>query len=438
VNEGEEAPATVAKACAEIAFAYESQSMWQRHMTSCGLRPGDIKTDADIRRIRPTTKADYRRDFPSGVLAHGVSMTGPGVFRSQSAGTSGDRLSTLASTGALADRMYRTLAVHPLLRGELTSIVKQRPVRYAPPNCSDVECATPRTAMADRVLSDGTLVLPVAHDLLATPPALVDQAIAEMTGWSPSWIYADPTHLAFLARAHTHRDLAAPATCRAVILTYSQCTSVARRQIAALLPNVFTAEVVSMSEFGWLGMECPLGALHLNDASFYLELVVDGRPAEIGEVADLYVTSLGDRICPHIRYHTGDVYRLLDPCSCGHSYPAVRFEGRRKDLVVRGGSAVLTPKTLDQLLQFDWIDIYRLAQLDDRHFDFRYTSNATCPPDGESVIRDILTGYLGADAELRIQDTDYIPSERSGKFLSCVSAPARRFAENGQRVPVPS
>lgn len=436
MNGGEGAPATVAKACAQIAFAYENQPMWQRHMTACGLRPGDIKTAADIRRIRPTTKADYRRGFPSGVLVRDVSMTGPGVSRSQSAGTSGDRLTTLAGTGALADRMYRTLAVHPLLRRELTSIVKQRPVRYAPPNCSDVECATPRTAMADRVLPDGTLVLPAAHDLLATPTALVDQAIAEMTEWSPNWIYADPTHLAFLARAHTHRNLAGPATCRAVILTYSQCTSVARRQIAALLPTVFTAEVVSMSEFGWLGMECPLGTVHLNDASFYLEFAVDGRPAEIGEVADLYVTSLGDRVCPHIRYHTGDVYRLLDPCPCGHPYPAVRFESRRKDLVVRGGSAVLTPKRLDQLLRFDWIDIYRLAQLDDRHFDFRFASNVTRPPDAESVIRDLLAGYLGADAELQIQDTGYIPSERSGKFLSCVSAPARRLAENGQRVPV--
>lgn len=428
----------VGAACAEVAFAFENQPMWRQRMTDCGLRPADIRTAEDIRQIPPTRKADYRRNFPSGVVVRGARVSDYGVYTSQSAGTSGDRLVTVAHTWALAARMHRTLTVHPPLRGRLTELVKHRPVRYAPPNCSDVECATPSSTKSDRVLPDGTLVLPVAHDLLATPPALVDQAIDELRDWSADWVYADPTHLAFLAREHQARGLAAPDTCRAVILTYSQCTSAARRQVANFLPGVPAAEVVSMSEFGWLAMECPLGTMHLNNRSFYTELVVSERPAEPGEAADLYVTSLGDRLCPHIRYHTGDIYRLLEPCPCGHPFPAVRCEGRRNDLIVGGGGsrAILTPKELDLALDLDWIDVYRLAQVDEASFDFRFAGGAGSPPDAESLIRDLLAGPLGRDASLSVERTGYIPAERSGKFLSCVSAPARKLADAGELITV--
>src|SRR5262249_6578824 len=147
------------------------------------------------------------------------------------------------------------------------------PVRLAAPNCSDVECASPHTTLADRILPDGTLVLGVAHDLLATPPAMVRTTLREMYEWRPDWLYADATHLSFFIREATRASLPLPTSCRGAVFTYTALTRVARRQISAALPSLLFAEVISMSELGWVAMECPLGTMHLNNLTFFIELV---------------------------------------------------------------------------------------------------------------------------------------------------------------------
>src|SRR6266516_7461430 len=97
----------------EVADAYDSVPFFQRHMDDAGLRPDDLRTPADFRRLPPTSKVDYRRNFPAGVLVRGATLNDPFVFRSQSSGTTGERLLTIAHTYALAERMTTPSSAHP-------------------------------------------------------------------------------------------------------------------------------------------------------------------------------------------------------------------------------------------------------------------------------------------------------------------------------------
>ncbi len=322
--------------------------------------------------------------------------------------------------------------MHPAFRAFLMSHPRRRTCRYAAPNCSDVECATPGSTREDRTLPDGTVVLPVLHDLLATPPAMIEQAIRELLDVNPHWLYADPTHLAFLARHMARRGAQAPPSCAAIALTYSLGTAVARRQIAALFGEVCTAEVVSMSEFGWVAMECPNGRMHLNTRSYYAELLVGDRAARAGELAELVLTSRGDKLSPHIRYRTGDYYRLeAVPCPCGHAYPSVRHEGRWRDMLRRGPEVLLTPRALDALVgPAPWLDLYKLHQASAAHFVFRYVPAGDRAPGRESELADALHTVLGRDARIDVEATSYIAGERSGKFASYTSA----LESDGDRV----
>lgn len=410
----------------EIAEAYENVPFFRRHMDQAGLRPGDTRTLADFRLIPATSKADYRRNFPAGVLMGGTTMRDALVFRSQSSGTTGERLLTIVHTYALAERMTTTSAVNPALSAVFSAARDQRICRYAAPNCSDVECATPFTTPESRTLADGTRVLPVAHDLLSTPPAMIDQAVAEIIEYRPHWLYTDPMHLAFLARCLRARGIAAPSA-GGIVLTYNVVTCGARRQVADVFPGVL-AEVVSMSELGWMGMECPDGYLHMNTDSFYLEFLAGGRPAEPGMLAELYVTSIGDQISPHLRYQTGDLYALIDgTCTCGHPFPRVEVHGRARHAVIRGGRPVLTPLQLDQLVgPADWLDLYKLRQVADERVVFRYlrrTEDADPQPAAELATR--LRQALGPEVKISMEPVTYIECERSGKFLPCVSEVAR-------------
>ncbi|HLX48819.1 MAG TPA: hypothetical protein VKS82_10850 [Streptosporangiaceae bacterium] len=409
----------------EIAQAYASVPFFRKLMDDAGLHPRDIHTASDVRRIPSTSKADYRRNFPAGVLMAGTTLNDPFAYRSRSSGTTGERLLTIVHSYALAERMTVTSAANPRLSAVFAAAKQQRICRYAAPNCSDVECATPATTPESRTLPDGTRVLPVAHDLLATPSAMIDQAVSEIAGYQPHWLYTDPMHLAFLAGNLLARGITPPPA-GGIVLTYNVVTQSARRQVTDVFgAGAVIVEVVSMSELGWMGMECPQGHVHMNTECFYLELLADGRPAEPGQLAELYVTSIGDQMSPHLRYRTGDLYTLTDgTCPCGHPSPRLEFHGRLSHVVTRDGRPVLTPRQLDRLVgPAPWLTFYKLRQLDEHRAVFRYI-----PADGQadhasyaaSLARH-LQPVLGEDMKITVEAVGYIECERSGKFLPCVS-----------------
>lgn len=100
--------ASFAGAVDELAFAYQEVPFYAAHLDAAGLHPDDIRSPADFRRVPATSKADYRRHFPAGVLARGAKLGDEFTFRSHSSGTSGERLITVAHTFTLAERQLRT------------------------------------------------------------------------------------------------------------------------------------------------------------------------------------------------------------------------------------------------------------------------------------------------------------------------------------------
>ncbi|MCU4526607.1 hypothetical protein KTI57_08365 [Acinetobacter pittii] len=409
----------------EVAFAYENVPFYRPLLDDAGIKLSDLRTPHDFRRIPLTTKVDYRRNFPIGVLAKGKTLEEANTLKSQSSGTGGERLTTITHTYCLADRMWGTLSANKDLRDELSKFGMLRPIRYAAPNCSDVECATPFTTMTDRTLPDGTLVLPVLHDVLATTDQLIRQAINEIKIFSPQWFYADPTHLAFLVR-HLRHHQESPPPITAIALTYTLATGVARRQLREYFgTSIPIAEIVSMTELGWVAIECPMGRMHVNNINFYTEFLVGTRPARSGEKAELIVTSIGDRLSPHLRYRTGDIYTVdVRLCPCGSKLPVARHEGRKQSmiqLVKNGENVLISPRELDGVIGQDkMIDVYQLYQRRNGDLIFRYIrSSGSCV--NEASLKERLLDLLGETSRLTIEEVSYIPTARSGKFTSCIS-----------------
>ncbi|MEU2611442.1 phenylacetate--CoA ligase family protein [Micromonospora sp. NPDC007271] len=413
-------------ALAEARYAYRHASAYRGLLDRAGVDVDGLADLADFRSLPLTDKQFYRANYPAGVVA----LAGPlsaeqHVLISHSSGTGGQRLTTAAHTYDLARRMADTTSVHLELKRRLLRARSQRIARYAAPNCSDVECASPLTTMESRTLRDGTLVLPVGHDLLATRPSMVEQAIEEVGIHRPDWFYTDATHLAFLLRQYRARALPPPAV-SAVILTYTLATHVARRQVvAALAPAIPVAEVVSMSELGWVAMECPRGVLHLNTATFFMELL-DATAAEVpeGGVGELVATSLRDRLLPHVRYRTGDLYRRLPPCPCGSPFPAVRHEGRAVHHLALPDGRGLSPKEFDDLVGADpGVVLYRMQQRSPRRFRFSYVpAEGTDGTATGAALRERIVAALGPDAQVEVEQVEYIATDRTGKFLSCLGA----------------
>jgi phenylacetate-CoA ligase len=123
---------------------------------------------------------------------------------------------------------------------------------------------------------------------------------------------------------------------RAVATTAAPLTASARHR----LESFFGAPVYDEyrgSEFGWLAGECrERSGLHVF-ADVRLVEVVDesGRSVPPGEVGDLVVTDLTNRVFPLVRYRVGDRGALLGTrCPCGVTLPLMGPpEGRSTDIL---------------------------------------------------------------------------------------------------------
>ncbi|MFC6632390.1 phenylacetate--CoA ligase family protein [Microbulbifer taiwanensis] len=411
----------------EIIYAYENTRFFRKHLEKAGLNPKDIATLTDVARIPPTVKKDYRQTFPAGVIASGYNLKSPYVMRFQSSGTEGDRLVSVVLSYDLARRQASCISVNPKFSSLWKPGLKLRTCRFAAPNCSDVECANPNSTMESRMLPDGTLVLPVYHDLLTTPEHMVNMALDEIEEYDPHLLFVDPTHFAFLIRAMKKAGRSPHKTEGFCIMSgYTLCTQVARRQIKECFgEDVAFADMLGMSELGYLGFECPHGHQHMNNEDYYLEFICDGRPAEPGELAELVITTLGDELSPHIRYATGDLYRLSgSECPCGNPAPSARAEGRVKNVLWLSDHSVVTPREIDEVVgPAPWIDMYQMNQIKEGEFVFRYLRNEAWTQQQEINLTRDLQEVLKTKNVI-CSATQYLPADRGGKFISCMSSVA--------------
>lgn len=407
----------------ELAYAYEHTRFFRDHMDLNGFKPENIKTIEDFKNIPVTRKLHYRKNYPKGVLAEGFSLSDTHVMRFQSSGTSEERLNSSILTYDLARRQATSMAVNKNFDSIWRPGGRPKICRYAPPNCSDVECALGISMMEDRILKDGTLVLSVAHDLLATPEKMIHQALDEIEMYDPELLVVDPTHLAFLIRnaKRLKRNIKTSQKLH-IVCGYTHLTNIARRQIRDFFGReVPIGNMLGMSELGYLGFECHHGNLHMNNKDFFLEFIDRNGDVALGTPGELVISTIEDELIPKIRYATGDIYCLLESsCSCGSDLPLVTIEGRSTHNLRLHTGTIISPNQVDSVVgECPGIDLYKIEQ-QDNDFLFRYIRNEGLTEKQRSNL-EVQISELLFSCPVRFEEVSYIACERSGKFQSCTS-----------------
>lgn len=91
-------------------------------------------------------------------------------------------------------------------------------------------------------------------------------------------------------------------------------------------------------EFSGIAYECEYHTgLHVIEECYVIELLVDGREAEPGEIGEIVITDLYNRATPLIRYRIGDLAVAVDnsiPCPCGRRTKRIgQIQGRTQAIV---------------------------------------------------------------------------------------------------------
>ncbi len=181
-------------------------------------------------------------------------------------------------------------------------------------------------------------------------------------------------------------------------------------------------------EFSGIAYECEAHEGHHVVAECYIvEILVGGRPARPGELGEVIVTDLNNDVMPFIRYRLGDLAYAVDdsrPCPCGRGLPRIgEVEGRVQSIVL-GANGVAMPGSFFPHLLKDYgfaLERFQIEQSEPGAITFRYVPAPRFHPRVLESILEVFRRYLGRDLRIALEPVERIEMVRTGKHQAVVN-----------------
>ncbi len=309
-----------------LSHAYENVPHTRRKFDEAGVKPGDLKTLADIRRFPFTMKTDLRDNYPFGMFAVPRDQV---VRLHASSGTTGKPTVVGYTRGDLerwAELMARSLACIGARPGDVVH------------NAYGYGLFTGGLgahAGAERL---GCTVVPISG-------GGTERQVALMRDFGASVLCATPSYalnIAEVAEAMGVDLRETPLRCGAF---GAEPWSEAIRQELESKLGIKAVDIYGLSEIMGPGVACEChvaqSGLHGWEDHFLFEIVdpTTLEPLPFGEAGELVITTLTKEALPMIRYRTRDITRLDDsPCACGRTHVRImRVTGRDDDMMIIRG-----------------------------------------------------------------------------------------------------
>lgn len=192
---------------------------------------------------------------------------------------------------------------------------------------------------------------------------------------------------------------------KALATTAAPLTSAARTR----LESVFDCPVYDEyrgSEFGWIAGECAAhSGLHIFADVRRIEVVgPDGTVLPPGQLGDLVITDLTNRVFPLIRYRNGDRGMLVEgACSCGISLPRMApVDGRTTDLLRLPSGRSMNHRLLAMFSDIpEAVDMFQIHQHADYAIEVKVVRGQA--PDAEQQVDRVVEGLrLRTDREVPV------------------------------------
>ncbi|NLG50538.1 MAG: phenylacetate--CoA ligase [Chloroflexi bacterium] len=336
----------------QVARAYERVPFYRQLFRDRGIRPGDIKSLADLHKLPFTRKSDFRDNYPFGLLA---------VPRNQlarihaSSGTTGKPTVVAYTKNDMA--LWREVCARNLAAAGVTP--------------DD----TVQIAMGYGLFTGGLGWHYGSEHLGATVLPMssgnTKRQIMLIQDFETTVFCCTPSYGIFIAEQAEEMGVDLRATrLRVGIHGAEPWTAEMRRELERRL-GLDPIDTYGLSEMIGPGVagECTYHCgLHLNEDHFLAEIVhpETGDPLPYGEKGELVLTALTKEALPVIRYRTGDITRLdPSPCKCGRTM--VRMEkvsGRTDDMLIVRGVNVFPSQIETVLLQVEGVQPHYVILVD--------------------------------------------------------------------------
>lgn len=396
-----EALAAVAATRAQqiAAFAFDSTDFYRRHYSEAGFTQADLRDPTAFSRL-PTIDRSHVKDDPSAF--HSTDASPRNSRGALTGGSTGQPLATLNDARvhvlALSWRMYSWWGVAPY--DDVVHIGRWGGSRR------------------DRLRTTAnwwpTRVLTVDAGRLGTPE--IEAFIAYVNRHRPRLIEGYVGAMREIADyvQRKGRHFAAPT---AIGVTAAPLTDEVRAQIESVLGAPVYDQYRS-SEVQWMAGECRRqDGLHVFSDMRLIEVVDDqGNVTPPGQVGDLVVTDLTNRVFPIIRYRLGDRGSLRpEGCSCGVNLPLMDPpDGRTVDMIRLPDGTVVAGGLFSIFSGVpDAVSLFQLHQFADHSIRLRVVLGLS--PDARDQVERVAEGLrsrFGHQVAVDVEVVDSLPYTR--------------------------
>src|ERR1035437_4858903 len=305
--------------------AYDNVPLHRQRMDAAGIKPEDVRTLEDLRRIHFTFKTDLRDHYPFGMFARPVASL---ARLHASSGTTGKATVvgyTKTDIANWADLMARSLQAAGARPGDMVH------------NAYGYGLFTGGLGAHYGAERLGATVIPVSG-------GGTERQIALIMDLKPRILCATPSYTLAMAEVAEKMGVDLRTSALQVGVFGAEPWSQAMRDQIEERMGLQALDIYGLSEIMGPGVACECSAkagLHGWEDHFLFE-VLDPEtqaPVKEGDAGELVITTLTKEALPMLRYRTRDITRITtEPCECGRTHLRIlRITGRSDDmLIIRG------------------------------------------------------------------------------------------------------
>ncbi|MDO4939620.1 MAG: phenylacetate--CoA ligase [Lachnospiraceae bacterium] len=335
----------------QVNHVYENVAYYRDKMDKAGVRPSDIKSVEDLRRLPFLEKEDLRNTYPSGMLAVPIKDC---VRIHSTSGTTGKRVIAYYTQHDLdlwEDCVARALSAAGATVDDTVQI------------CFGYGLFTGGMGFHGASQKLGCVTLPMSS-------GNTERQIQFMQDLGSTVLCCTPSYAGYLADTLTVSGLTPDdIPLKIGIFGAEPWTEEMRASIEKRL-GIKAFDIYGLTEISGPGVafECEeQNGMHINEDHFIAEIInpITGEVLPEGEKGELVLTSIDKEAFPMMRYRTHDICVLKrGKCSCGRSFiKMAKPMGRSDDMMIIRGVNVFPSQIESVLLKEGYSNNY-LIEID--------------------------------------------------------------------------
>jgi phenylacetate-CoA ligase len=311
-----------------VRHAYKYVPFYRRRWKEVGVRPEDVKTVEDLRKLPVITRQDVRNNYQDFIALNYKHFYDSKKFvTTNTSGSSGIPISIIFNPNAWS--YLEAVYLRALLA---VGYDPKKPLVYYWPKPLKKEIYH---------------LFGVLRKIHIPSQLSEDEQINLLTKISPEYLYYYSSILYSISKKIRWEGMEFNSK---AIITHAEVLS---KKMEKVISNSFNAPVFDeygMNEFFRIAWQCKeKTGYHVDCDSVVVEMIKDNESISDGEMGEIIITGLANYLFPLIRYNTEDIgVAMNELCSCRRSLPLMikSIEGRSTNIVRLKSGRVFAEKSL--------------------------------------------------------------------------------------------